>query len=77
MRSAKTTMDSQVDRIRKAEEAMKQLVEYSANARRELEDIEDIKDPDLRKEVVEAIEGMEREAQDLNEALRKWKLDIH
>jgi hypothetical protein len=67
-------MDNQIDRIRKAEEAMRELLEYSAKSRRELEDI---KDPDLRKEVIEAIEGIEKEAQNLNEALRKWRLDIH
>ena len=53
---------------------MRELLEYSAASRRELEDI---KDPDLRKQVIEAIEGIEKEAQNLNEALRKWRLDIH
>jgi hypothetical protein len=67
-------MDNQIDRIRKAEEAMRELLEYSAESRRQLEGI---KDPDLRKEVIEAIEGIEKEAQNLNEALQKWRLDIH
>ena len=53
---------------------MRELLEYSAESRRQLEGI---KDPDLRKEVMEAIEGIEKEAQNLNEALQKWRLDIH
>ena len=60
-------MNSQLDRIRQAEGAIKELLEYSAKARC---DLEDIREPDLRKEVIEAIDGVEREAQRLGEALR-------
>lgn len=66
--------NSQIERIKKAEKAMQQLLDYPAKTRRELEDIED---PDQRREAIEAIEGIERETKNLEEALRRWRLDIH
>jgi FtsZ-binding cell division protein ZapB len=68
--------ESQIDRIRKAEEAIRQLVEVAAQIRREIDSL-DVKDTDVRKELVETAEGIETEAQSLREALRQWREDIN
>jgi hypothetical protein len=68
--------ESQIDRIRKAEEAMRELVELAAQIRQEADKLQ-IEDPTLRKELLETAEGFETQAQDLRNALREWREDIH
>jgi hypothetical protein len=36
-----------------------------------------VNDPDLRKELLDAAEGFETEAQNLRDALREWREDIN
>jgi hypothetical protein len=68
--------ESQIDRIRKAEEAVRELVELAAQIRQEADQLP-IEDPALRNELLETAEGFEIQAQDLRNALREWKEDIH
>ena len=68
--------ESQIDRIRKAEEAVRELVELVAQIRQEADKLP-VKDPGLRKELLETAEGFETQAQDLRNTLREWREDIH
>lgn len=68
--------ESQIDRIRKAEEAIRELVKVAAQIRQEADSLP-IKDADLRAELLEAAEGLEAQAQDLRSALRDWREDIN
>jgi hypothetical protein len=68
--------ESQIDRIRKAEEAIRQLVQVAAQIRQEADKLP-IEDPAVRKELLETAEGLEIQAQDLRKTLREWREDIH
>ena len=68
--------ESQIDRIRKAEEAVRELVEVAAQIRQEADKLP-IEDPDTRRELLEAAEAYEIQVQDLRNALREWREDIH
>jgi hypothetical protein len=68
--------DSQIDRIRKAEEAIRELVQLAAQIRQEADKLP-IEDPAVRNELLETAEGFEIQAQDLRNALREWREDIH
>jgi len=68
--------ESQIDRIRKAEQAVRKLVELAAQIRQEVDELP-IQDPGVRKESLELAKGFETQAQDLRNALREWKEDIH
>jgi hypothetical protein len=68
--------ESQLDRIRKAEEAVRELVTVAAQIRLEADKLP-VEDPALRKELLETAEGFEAQAQDLRNALREWREDIH
>lgn len=68
--------ESQVDRIKKAEEAVRELVELAAQIRQEAAKLP-IEDPALRIELLETAEGLETQAQDLRNALKEWREDIH
>lgn len=68
--------ESQIDRIRKAEEAVRELVEVAAQIRQEADKLP-IEDPYTRKELLEAAEAYEIQVQDLRNALREWREDIH
>jgi hypothetical protein len=68
--------ESQIDRIRKAEEAIRELVELAAQIRQEADRLP-IEDPAVRKELLETAAGFEIQAQDLSNALREWREDIH
>jgi hypothetical protein len=64
--------ESQIGRIRKAEEAVRELVELAAQIRQEADKLP-VEDPALRKELLETAEGFETQAQDLRNALREWE----
>jgi hypothetical protein len=68
--------ESQIDRVRKAEEAFREVVELAAQIRQEANKLP-IEDPALRKELLDTAEGLEKQAQDLRNALREWRKDIH
>jgi len=68
--------ESQIDRIRKAEEAVRELVEVAAQIRHEIDNLK-VKDSGLRKELLETAEGIEAEVQNLRNALREWREDIN
>jgi hypothetical protein len=72
-----TTMtESQVDRIKKAEKAVRELVELAAQIRQEAAKLP-IENPALRNELLETVEGFETQAQDLRNTLQEWREDIH
>ena len=68
--------ESQMDRIRKAEEAVRELVELAARIRQEADKLP-VEDLTLRRELLKTAEGFETQAQDLRNALRDWRQDIH
>jgi hypothetical protein len=68
--------ESQMDRTRKAEEAIREVVELAAQIRQEANKLP-VEDPALRKELLDTAEGFEIQAQDLRNALREWREDIH
>jgi HAMP domain-containing protein len=68
--------ESQLDRIKKAEEAVRELVELAAQIRQEAAKLP-IDDPAMRIELLETAEGFETQAQDVRNALKEWREDIH
>jgi len=66
--------DSKVDRIKKAEQAAKELLDLADEAKREAEAATD---PQVRKELLENVECLLSEAQKLADALRQWKEGIN
>lgn len=68
--------ESQIDRIRKAEDAMRELVELAAQIRQEVGKLS-VEDLALRKELLETAESFETQAADLKNTLREWREDIH
>jgi hypothetical protein len=59
-----------IDRIRKAEEAVRELVKLAAQIRQEAS-LLPVEDPVLRKELLETAEGFETQAQDLENSLQE------
>jgi hypothetical protein len=68
--------ESQVDRIKTAEEAVRELVELAAQIRQEAAKLP-IEDPALRNELLETAEWFETQAQGLRNVLQEWRQDIH
>ncbi|MDP9159901.1 MAG: hypothetical protein M3O09_06680 [Acidobacteriota bacterium] len=68
--------ESQIDRIRKTEEAIRELVQLAAQIRQEADKLP-MEDPGVRDELLETAEGFEIQALDLRNALREWREDIH
>jgi len=68
--------ESQISHIRKAKEAVRELIELAAKIREEVDHLS-INDRDVRAELLEAAEGFEGEAQKIKDALRAWREDIH
>jgi phage/plasmid primase-like uncharacterized protein len=68
--------ESQIDRIRRAEEAAQELIKNAAQFRQDA-DILAIDDPNLRTELLQMAEGLEAQAQKLRDSLREWREDIH
>ena len=69
-------MESQIDRIRKAEEAIRELLDVAAELRQEVQKLP-IEKPDVREELLNAAEDFERQAADLKHALKSWREDIN
>jgi FtsZ-binding cell division protein ZapB len=69
-------MERQLDRIKQAEEAMKQLLEIAAQLRQEIEKAGS-SNPDQIIELREAAEGLERQARELKDSLRDWREEIN
>ena len=69
-------MERQIDRIRQAEAAVRELLEVAAQIRQEVETA-GAKDPYQTKELLEVAEGFELEAQKLRDSSREWREDIH
>jgi hypothetical protein len=68
--------ESQIDRIRKVEEAAQELIKAAAQFRQDA-DILAVKDSDLRKELLQTAEELETQAQKMRDAFRAWREDIH
>jgi len=68
--------ERQIDRIRKAEEAVLELVKIAAELRQEVDNLP-VNDLDTRKELLQAGEGFETQAQGLRDSLREWREDIN
>jgi exonuclease VII small subunit len=68
--------ERQIDRIRKAETAAQELREAAAQIRQELDSAK-TEDPSQLGELLEAVEGLEKEAERLEDALGEWRKDIH
>jgi hypothetical protein len=68
--------ERQIDRIRKSEELVRELVRVAAQIRREAKNLPII-DAQLRTELLEGAEKYEQEAQSLQDALRQWREDIN
>ena len=68
--------ESQIDRIRKAEATIKEVSQIAAQIRKELDELPK-KDDGERNELLAAAEGFDMQAQELENALRKWREDIH
>jgi erythromycin esterase-like protein len=69
-------MERQIDRIQRAEEAVRELLKVAAQIREKIDSAE-TKDPGQLKELSEAAEGFEKEAERIRDALREWREDIH
>jgi hypothetical protein len=68
--------ESQIDRIRKAEEAVRELLKVAEQIRQEADSLP-VEDSDVRKELLGTVQGLEAEAQNLRDTLREWREDIH
>ena len=68
--------ERQIDRIQKAEAAVRELLKVAAQIREEINNAE-TKDPDQKRELLEAAEGFEKETEKIQDALREWREDIH
>jgi len=55
---------------------VRELVELAAQIRQEAAKLP-IEDPALRIELLQTAEGLETQAQDLRNALKEWREDIH
>ena len=67
--------ERQIDQIKKAEEAMRELLAIAAQLRSEVEKAAD-KSPSALSELREAAEKFEKEAQAIRDALGKWRRGI-
>jgi hypothetical protein len=68
--------ESQIERIRKAEEAMLELKKVAAQIREEIEKLS-VEDPAALQELLETADSLEAQAEDLRTSLREWREDIH
>jgi len=68
--------ESQIERIRKAEKAARELVELAAQIRNEANSLA-VEDPSIRRELLESAESFEMQAKALEDGLREWRKDIH
>jgi len=68
--------ESQIDRIRKAEQAARDLVTVTAQIRQEAAELP-IEDYVLRKELLDTADGLDAQARELSNLLRSWRENIH
>jgi hypothetical protein len=68
--------ESQIERIRKAEEAMLELKKVAAQIRQEIENLS-LEDAAARKESLETAGSLEAQAEQMKNTLREWREDIH
>ncbi len=65
--------ESQITRIKKADQAAQDFIQLPRDIRHETEQTDD---PDLREELLASADGFETEARKLADALREWRKDI-
>ena len=68
--------ESQLDRIRQAEETVRAAVKKAADLRKTIENTE-ITDPPTRARLIEAAEKFETDVQSLKDSLERWKKEIN
>lgn len=68
-------MERPIDQIKKAEEAMRELLKAAAQLRQQVE-IAGAKDPQHLAELIRAAAEFEKEAQKIKESLQQWRQSI-
>lgn len=68
--------ERQIDKIKKAEGAVQELLQAAAQLRRQIEDVQ-AKDPEHLGELLHAAESFESEIQKMTEALESWRKEIN
>jgi hypothetical protein len=69
-------MERTIDEIKKAEQAMQELLRIAAQLRREVE-VAGAKNPEKLSELVNAAVKFEKEAQKIKDYLQQWRQSIH
>lgn len=68
--------ERQIDRIRQAEASMREAREVAGEIRSAL-DAANVKQPRAREELLKAAERLERQIEEIQNALREWRKDIN
>ena len=68
-------MERPIDQIKKAEQAMQELLKAAAQLRQQVE-IAGAKDPQHLAELMRAAEEFEKQAQKIKESLQQWRQSI-
>ena len=68
--------ERQIDKIKKAEGAVQELLQAAAQLRRQIEEVQS-KDPEHLSELLRAAEAFENEIQKMTEALEGWRREIN
>lgn len=68
-------MERPIDQIKRAEEAMRELLKAAAQLREQVE-VAGAKDPQHLAELIRAATEFEKEAQKINDSLRQWRQSI-
>ena len=68
-------MERTIDQIKQAEQAMQQLLKVAAQLRQEVENA-GARNPDQLKDLVDAAEKFEKEAQKIKDYLKQWRQSI-
>jgi ATP-dependent protease HslVU (ClpYQ) ATPase subunit len=69
------SMERPIDQIKKAEEAMQELLKVAAQLRREVENV-GARNPEQTAELLKAAAGFEKEAQKIKQSLQQWRQSI-
>ncbi len=69
-------MERTIDQIKQAEHAMQQLLKVAAQLRREVENA-GARNPEQLKDLMNAAEKFEKEAQKIKDYLKQWRQSIH
>lgn len=70
-----SVMERPIDQIKRAEEAMRELLKAAAQLREQVE-VAGAKDPQHLAELIRAATEFEKEAQKINDSLRQWRQSI-